>query len=115
MFRQTMFPQFSNMRGGNPGGYRDIESIHNDIHTATGGIMADLDVASFSPLFWLHHCNIDRLFETYLDLEPNSSSEMHRSEFNQSAQPWGARISATFRMIGYRYDRLAEDDIPRDL
>ncbi|KAF5660864.1 tyrosinase precursor [Fusarium heterosporum] len=57
-------------------GYLSLEYIHNNIHNLTGGSnlkapgkiggyglghMSDVPVAAFDPVFWLHHCNIDRL------------------------------------------------------
>ncbi|KPM45298.1 hypothetical protein AK830_g1254 [Neonectria ditissima] len=59
-------------------GYLSLEYIHNNVHNLTGGSnyqkpkegqiggyglghMSDVPVAAFDPLFWLHHCNIDRL------------------------------------------------------
>jgi tyrosinase len=39
-----------------------LEDIHNSIHDFVGGKghMGSVPVAAFDPLFWLHHCNIDR-------------------------------------------------------
>ena len=49
-----------------------LEGIHNTIHTTTGGRpttsvktsghMYYLATAAFDPIFWLHHCNVDRIF-----------------------------------------------------
>lgn len=58
-----------------------LEGIHNTVHTtsggpasssATGGHMTYLGIAAFDPLFWLHHCNIDRLFAMWQAVHPNS-------------------------------------------
>ncbi|KAJ5541865.1 hypothetical protein N7461_007868 [Penicillium sp. DV-2018c] len=50
----------------------NIEYIHNNIHGWTGdaGHMGNVPVASFDPLFFLHHCNIDRLFAIWQALNP---------------------------------------------
>ncbi|KAL4721786.1 hypothetical protein ACLX1H_011280 [Fusarium chlamydosporum] len=59
-------------------GYLSLEYIHNNAHNLIGGgnakkpgdkesggwglgHMADVPVSAFDPVFWLHHCNIDRL------------------------------------------------------
>jgi tyrosinase len=34
-------------------------------HTHTGGLMASFATAGLDPLFWMHHANVDRLWETY--------------------------------------------------
>jgi len=112
VYRLSFFPNFATKQRSSPGGFRDIESIHDEVHVDCGGIMADLDLAAYSPLFWLHHCHIDRMFETYLKYEPDSSREMDRWEYGSTLRPWGASTNRTFRAIGYRYDRLAEDHVP---
>ena len=35
---------------------------HDMGHVSTGKTMSDQNVASFDPIFWFYHCNIDRLF-----------------------------------------------------
>lgn len=47
----------------NIGGYQDYSiQAHDGGHDATGPTMADQDVSAFDPVFWLYHCNIDRLW-----------------------------------------------------
>lgn len=51
--------------GTRPGFYAEVESQpHNIIHTTVGGngLMSDPQTAGLDPIFWLHHCNIDRLW-----------------------------------------------------
>ncbi len=43
---------------------------HNNIHNRVNGWMADPDTAALDPIFWLHHANIDRLWEVWLDCDP---------------------------------------------
>lgn len=43
---------------------------HNVIHTSIGGFMQDPRTAAFDPIFWLHHCNIDRLWEVWRRADP---------------------------------------------
>ncbi|GLI71270.1 hypothetical protein VaNZ11_016392 [Volvox africanus] len=45
---------------------RSIEQPHNLLHNLCGFPMSDVPVASFHPVFWLHHSNIDRIYEAYL-------------------------------------------------
>lgn len=71
--------------GGNPGfgGPRtafnhstgdmgQVERVpHGSMHVAVGGIgvggwMSAFDTAALDPIFWLHHCNIDRLWSVWL-------------------------------------------------
>jgi tyrosinase len=36
------------------------------------GFMSDPDFAALDPIFWLHHCNIDRLWAAWLDVSTNT-------------------------------------------
>lgn len=42
---------------------------HNYVHMAIGGVMRSPATAGRDPVFWLHHANIDRLWEVWLSLE----------------------------------------------
>jgi hypothetical protein len=39
---------------------------HGTVHTTIGGNMGNFAGAGRDPIFWLHHCNIDRLWEVWL-------------------------------------------------
>lgn len=39
---------------------------HNVVHGMLGGFMGNPYFAALDPLFWLHHCNIDRLWEAWM-------------------------------------------------
>lgn len=42
--------------------------VYNEIEqTTTVGLMADIASAGFDPVFWMHHGNIDRLFQQWTD------------------------------------------------
>ncbi len=42
---------------------------HNKIHDAVGGIMDDTKTAAGDPIFWLHHANVDRLWNRWLEIQ----------------------------------------------
>ncbi|EQL32948.1 hypothetical protein BDFG_04931 [Blastomyces dermatitidis ATCC 26199] len=51
----------------------NIEFIHNNIHYwvgGNGGHMSQIPVATFDPIFWFHHCFLDRLFAIWQTLNP---------------------------------------------
>ncbi len=54
---------------GSVGGALEL-SPHNTVHVRVGatpgGWMKDPDLAALDPIFWLHHSNIDRLWEVWL-------------------------------------------------
>jgi tyrosinase len=39
-----------------------LEDLHDRVHGWTGGTMGDVAYAAFDPVFWAHHCMIDRLW-----------------------------------------------------
>ncbi|EME44704.1 hypothetical protein DOTSEDRAFT_72233 [Dothistroma septosporum NZE10] len=58
-----------------------LEGIHNTVHGVAGGPgsssvsaghMTYLPTAAFDPVFWLHHCNVDRIFAMWQRINPNS-------------------------------------------
>ena len=52
-----------------PYGYVPLETPYNSIHDiigGDGGNMSDITISAFDPIFWLHHCNMDRFFYNWL-------------------------------------------------
>ena len=45
-------------------------AVHVQVGNTPGGWMADPDLAALDPIFWLHHSNIDRLWEVWLACDP---------------------------------------------
>jgi tyrosinase len=39
-----------------------LEELHDRVHGWTGGTMGDVAYAAFDPVFWAHHCMIDRVW-----------------------------------------------------
>lgn len=55
------FVQFADITG-------ELESNpHNTVHGLVGGYMGNAYLAGLDPIFWLHHCNIDRLWEAWMN------------------------------------------------
>jgi hypothetical protein len=48
------------------GGFIGSDPQGND---GAGGLMASVPTAAFDPIFWVHHCNIDRLWNVWETLE----------------------------------------------
>lgn len=79
-------PEFTGPGGGGSPGFGGAETVfahngsrksegwleqspHDIVHGDVGGndgLMADPDTAALDPIFWLHHANIDRLWEVWL-------------------------------------------------
>ncbi|ATY62979.1 Di-copper centre-containing [Cordyceps militaris] len=77
--------------------YLNLEQIHNTIHDLVGGSsvkegyghMARPEVAAFDPIFWMHHCNIDRLFHLWQCSNP--SNWFHRTRKVGGVDEFGAQ------------------------
>lgn len=65
------YAQFASTKGGQV----SIEDSHNSVHVAVGFPMSAVDSAAFDPTFWLHHCNIDRYWQRYLEDHKDSLGE----------------------------------------
>jgi tyrosinase len=90
---------------------------HNDIHGDVGGLMGGFNTAGLDPLFWLHHCNIDRLWEVWRARpsslgDPTSNSwrnfvfEMH-DENGAPVSFRPASMSST-TANGYKYQDISD-------
>ncbi|KAH7441982.1 hypothetical protein KP509_03G065100 [Ceratopteris richardii] len=61
--------------GSQYGHYSSIELVHDSVHGyvgGSGGHLAHLEVAAFDPIFFFHHCNVDRLVALWQYCYPNS-------------------------------------------
>ncbi|KAF8602248.1 Di-copper centre-containing protein [Ceratobasidium sp. AG-I] len=76
-----------------------LEQPHNEIHLVIGGIghMSDNDTSAFDPIFYLRHCNVDRLLafweHIYPDYVPGDDGYLDadgktRRQFTQSGGSW---------------------------
>ena len=65
----TPAQQFSGSTG------RVEQTPHNDVHSTMGGWMGVIDEAAQDPIFWLHHCNIDRLWHVWNRSNPGQHKD----------------------------------------
>lgn len=81
-------------------GTNSVEGIHNNIHAqvgGSGGQMADLSLAGFDPLFWLHHANVDRIFALWQALNPDLTVTPYPSNIGSFSTPGGTEEDETTR------------------
>ncbi|KAJ4297234.1 hypothetical protein N0V88_004152 [Collariella sp. IMI 366227] len=89
----TMFSSYSNYTtfSNNAMGqqFDSLESIHDTIHTIIGGIdshapghMAYVPWSAFDPIFFLHHCMVDRVFAIWQALNPDAWISPTRAVLN---------------------------------
>lgn len=93
-----------------------IEQVpHNVMHVVIGGWMNDPNYAAKDPIFWIHHANIDRLWNKWLRehparANPESDSLWMNQEFEFFDEKGnlvtmsGKEIINTADQLGYDYD-----------
>jgi tyrosinase len=91
-------------------------SPHGQVHVLTGGNMSRVQTAANDPIFWLHHCNIDRLWDRWLNLgggrvNPSDDGFLNRSysfiDENGATVSLRVRDILSSAQLGYRYDTVA--------
>ncbi|MBS0533044.1 MAG: tyrosinase family protein [Proteobacteria bacterium] len=87
---------------------------HDHVHTTIAGNMATF-MSPLDPIFWLHHCNIDRVWDQWNRIgRSNSQENIWRSfAFNNQfvvpsgagTQPWNTTVASVLDILalGYRY------------
>jgi tyrosinase len=103
---QIAFNPFTNSLNGTP---------HGMVHIAVGGGMSSFQQAARDPIFWLHHCNIDRLWELWLATgggraNPTGNASWMNTPFNfydetgGTVSLTGAQIVNIASQLHYRYE-----------
>lgn len=101
--------------GARPGFYTIVElQPHNVIHTTIGGagLMSDPATAALDPIFWLHHCNIDRLWTRWIaqgrtnPTDATFLARVHRfwDEDGNLVEMTTREVMDTVSRLDYRYD-----------
>jgi hypothetical protein len=92
--------------------YVPLETPHNQLHNIIGGVngtMADVTIAAFDPIFWMHHCNMDRHFYTWLYNNTNkfkdslSPDKMTDNTYEKSLAPFSTRYPFSTDSFSYDY------------
>ncbi|PWY95168.1 Di-copper centre-containing protein [Aspergillus sclerotioniger CBS 115572] len=111
-----------------PTNYMNIEAIHNNVHNWVGGFMfrrpeqhdlklwgvghmSNVPVAAFDPIFWLHHCNIDRLTAIWQSLNPDKwFDDDSQQSRNDDLKPFHKDNNAFYKSDDVRYWRKLNYD-----
>jgi tyrosinase len=116
---------FDTYGGGGPSnpGTGELEwRPHNFVHRWVGGTKFSNMVQTFSPLdpiFWLHHCNIDRLYSNWLSrpqhVPPSDAAWQKKSFqdfFDKDGKPAGSEFTCgqtvDSTVMNYTYDEVLE-------
>jgi hypothetical protein len=91
-----------------------INGPHGSVHGAIGGNMSSVSSAAKDPVFWLHHCNIDRLWEEWLRkcggrINPTDAAWLNKTytffdETGTAVNMTGSQVVNTATQLNYRYD-----------
>ncbi|MEU1671460.1 tyrosinase family protein [Streptomyces roseifaciens] len=73
-------------------GWRGQGRVHNNVHVWMGGQMAT-GVSPNDPVFWLHHCHIDKLWSDWQRMHPQSAylpaaGTANVVDLNDTMRPW---------------------------
>ena len=77
---------------------------HNHGHSWIGGIMNNMSTSPIDPMFWLHHAEIDRLWQAWRDSNPSPEPRLAGSD--RIMDPWGESYDdlLDIEALGYTYD-----------
>jgi len=64
----------TNFYGDDSSFSNSLEGVHDDMHVWTGGDMESVPTSAFDPIFFMHHCNVDRMWAKWQKLNPQGSS-----------------------------------------
>ena len=102
--------------GAIPGFNQQLDqNLHGNVHVFVGGPqnMGQVPFAAQDPIFWMHHCNIDRLWVVWNQTHPNPGTAAYLNKSfvfaNESGQQANAIVKdyTTTTKCGYRYDNPA--------
>jgi Common central domain of tyrosinase/Polyphenol oxidase middle domain len=91
------------------------DSPHGQVHVFVGGDMGSVPTSARDPIFWLHHCNIDRSWNRWLNLgagrlNPTDSSwlNVQYSYANENGETQTVKVSdiVNSASLGYLYDNV---------
>ncbi len=84
------------------------QTPHGDVHVLVGGsgLMSSFGTAALDPIFWLHHCNLDRLWERWV----RAPAAGHPAGKNPTDPAWRNRKFELVNRNGNRV-KLAVKDV----
>jgi tyrosinase len=112
-------------RPGEPPRFGSLEATpHGTMHNAVGGWMSGFETAALDPIFWLHHCNIDRLWEVWLRhprqqpkefTNPTAAGwrtavkfQLHNAQGNPVTMTPSQVVDTETSIFEYKYDDVAD-------
>jgi tyrosinase len=80
---------------------------HNNGHAWVGGIMNNTSTSPTDPIFWLHHAEVDRLWEIFRLTNPAPAPPLTGTD--RIMDPWAESYNDLLAIatLGYSYDSMA--------
>ncbi|GGX52844.1 tyrosinase family protein [Saccharospirillum salsuginis] len=87
-----------------------LNGPHGSVHVRTGGQMSSVSHAGFDPIFFLHHCNVDRLWWNWQQSNPGAA--VPTNELTHELDPFNKPFTTDWQTgadvistddLGYRY------------
>jgi len=81
-----------------------LESAHNDVHGWVGGTMNSA-FSPADPIFWLHHANVDRVWNQWQKKPSNSGKTPQLNGADRTMTPWNETVDNILdvQSLGYSY------------
>lgn len=80
---------------------------HNHGHAWIGGVMNNTSTSPTDPMFWLHHAEVDRLWEIWRQVHPTPGPLL--SDTDRVMDPWSESYDDLLdvAILGYAYDSMS--------
>jgi len=104
-----------------------LESLHDRFHGYIGGDMAYPTKAAWDPIFWFHHCEVDRQFQTWIEyygqyiIIDESQKKLSIGELFPDTNEYKPYVKHTIfetfnaTNYGYKYNKLVKREPTRKL
>ena len=79
-----------------------LEGLHNRVHGWVGGHMGQIAYAAFDPIFWAHHCMIDRLWRIWQLRHPGALPPA--AILDEALPPFRMTVRRTLSVTALGYD-----------
>ena len=88
-----------------------LEDLHNQVHGYVGGRCGDMShvpFAAFDPIFWAHHCMIDRLFYLW---QLDTRHTIPLSLYNTVLRPFELTVQQVLNIYQLGYDYASQQHL----
>ncbi len=80
-----------------------LENLHGGVHVWVGGTMGSVASAAYDPIFWAHHCMIDRLWYLWQLRHPGAGIPARLLDQALAPFPMTVRDTIDATQLGYDY------------